>query len=707
MSVAEWCFRLRATRALETAERRSVDDLDAACAAFGRAVRLSRRFPELERQARFRRAEALAALGRPAESAAELEHLAADGQGEDRVRRMLAQQLEGSGATADAIEAWRSVLGISEDDEQAHGRLADLLLGAGRPHEALAHLQWIALRSNRDLGAWRRLAEVLAELGDLSDAADAWVQIADQSRGAREKALELLEAAGRRREATAHVRALAEATPTKVKGWARLARRLGELGEAREAALVWRQVLDMKPEDDQAQAALAALIEAFQPRSDAVPHYRALIAVRPQDAGLRKTLAALLLETGQDEAAAAAWRDAVELAPEDLESRERLAALLVGLKRQAEAIPHLKAHAEAQPRRAKLWRRVAAAQESVGEAAAADSWEQALSLEPSDAEARRRLVVLLRELGDKPRLAVHLRPLAQTDAGSAETWRELARLLEELEKPAAECIEAWRQVIQGAPADGEAHSRLAALLWDSGDRVGAAPHLQCLAAVEPPRAKTWRRLALARQGLRDVDGEIAALQALTKLDGDDLPSRRRLALLLWENRQHGAAAPHLRALLKQGAGSPKELRRLARSLHETADDVSEQARSLSSVGEVLEEIAVWKQVLAEAPGDREAHARLAEAFWEMNRKAEAAPHLQIAAQAAARDAKLWRRLAAALRDAGDLDGEQAALTHLSNLEGPEGPAHRRLRQLADRRPENSATPLAHSSADTEDMAEEL
>jgi len=772
--MADWYRELRARRALEGAARKlDAGDLDGAERTLERAVGFARGRSELEASARWQRAEVLAKLGLFSESADELRALISLRSGEPELLRTLALRLEKARRTDAAIETWGELLALKPDDHDAHDRLAGLFQSAGRKVEAVSHVHWLAEASHLNVAAWKRLATLRVELGELNASADAWSQVAQQDPTAREQAIELLDALGRGEEAirhiraaaeasvgqskpwnrlarrliargdlqeaieillriaehdlsfhetlaqlfidlgrpqdaTTHIRTLAEAKPQKVKGWARLARHLSAAGAPGEAAGVWRRVLDLKPEDQDAQDQLRNALDVMQPRAEAVPHYQALLALRPFDIGIGKALAAALQEARDYEAAVAAWRTVIERAPQDLEGRERLAVLLIGLKRQSQAIPHLRAHAEAEPGRAKLWRRLATTLQALGQAAeAAEVWTTVLELEPSDLDGRTRLVELLRSLGPKASLAVHVRALAETTDAPAELWRELARLLDELDGAPEERIDVWRKVLDVAPEDLEAHGRSGALLWESGLRRAAIPHLEAISRTEPQRAKIWKRLALSRQELHDIDGEIEALGQAVRLDPTDRQGRQRLSTLLWEVGRHREAVPYLRASFSEGGLGPKELKRLARTIHQTGDEEGEQAASLSGIGEVFEEIALWKQVLGGAPDDLEAHNRLAELFWERSRKKEAAPHLRIAAEAAPRQSKLWRRLAACLEETDEIGAAMAALAHLAALEGAKGPAKRRLEQLRARGLRSPSNGVDASALDQRELIEDL
>ena len=236
-------------------------------------------------------------------------------------------------------------------------------------------------------------------------------------------------------------------------------------------------------------------------------------------------------------------------------------------------------------------------------------------------------------------------------------------------------------MLSASPTDLEANRRLADLLWESGDRPVAIPHLNAAAVSDPSHLKTWNRLSLSYQELGDIRGELRALRKILMLDRNDHKVEQRLWNLLWDSGRHREAAPLLRAAHKEGRLTPKELKRLARSVHALNDEEAEQSASLAELGEVFEDIALWKQVLLEQPGDLEANAQLASLFWELNRKKEAAPYMRVAAMASPNEAKLWRRLATCLKEIGETEEAGSALEHLAELEGASGRGKASVKQV--------------------------
>ncbi len=178
--------------------------------------------------------------------------------------------------------------------------------------------------------------------------------------------------------------------------------------------------------------------------------------------------------------------------------------------------------------------------------------------------------------------------------------------------------------------------------------------------------------------LREAD----QLEARLRDEPADLGARRRLVDLLWDARELARATPHLRVLTLADPGAVKPWRRLGKAMAAAGVTPAEETASLDGSGELHEEVAVWRRVLELDPADQEAKTRLAELFWEMNRKLDARPYLAETVGGAAKPAKMWKRLAACHEEARDfpaaLDAWRQVLVH-----DPADPrAEARARQLA-------------------------
>jgi len=315
-------------------------------------------------------------------------------------------------------------------------------------------------------------------------------------------------------------------------------------------------------------------------------------------------------------------------------------------------------------------------------AGAVNAWDSVLGVAPNDVEAHEHATQILRALGREREAIPHLEALIAAEPARAEPRRVLARLLHELGDDPEAQIAAWRSLLSAAPGDAEADGRLAALLWDADRKLEALPHLRAVARANPGHLKSLKRLALCEEAAGDVEGEIDVSKKIAALDPSDRNVRWRLANLLWDADRHAEAAPFLRAVVHDQPDRVKEWKRLGRCLGAAGENEEEMARALQETGEAHSEIAVWKQFLALDAADREASTRLAELFWEMNRKPEAAPYLRAIAEAKPRQTKTWKRLARSLDEMGEDAEAVAAWKHVLTLDGKDAEACARVAALS-------------------------
>ena len=498
-------------------------------------------------------------------------------------------------------------------------------------------------------------------------------------------------------DAVPRLQALAGLDKTDTRNWRRLAQALAETGDRKAAIKAWRRVLDVDAGDLEANRALAEMLPDRRVESIGPLRVVAEAAGRSDPKPWRR-LAKALERNGQAEAALEAWQAVLAAHPGDAAAHERLAALLDGLDRQVEAALHLRATAEASPSNVKAWKRLARALEALGEGQAAfKAWRRVLELNGGDAHAHGRLAELLLAQGLKSRALGHIRSLAEAGANLG-AWRRLARLLTELSRP-GEAVQAWRRVLEIAPDTLEAHQVLADLL--EGDPAQALEHLRAVTEATPKEPEVWRALGRALAALDDAAGAVEAWRRLLKLDGDDLGAHAALAGLVSERK----ALPHLEVLAERGPDLAGARRRLAVALEKSGDKAAARrvwedllaltpedlapherlaeilnelgeaaaavehlrwlavhapganrwrrlAQALGEAGDLPGEMDAWRRLLDHSPADLGAHERLAQMLEQMGRKAEAAGHLRLAAEADPSKNKPWKRLARLLQDQG-------------------------------------------------------
>ena len=575
--------------------------------------------------------------------------------------RTLASAVQRTGDVEAAAAAWGAVLGADARDLQANQALSELFApGDGR---AIAPLRILAEAAPGDPKPWRRLARALEQSGEREVAVQTWrtvLQVAPGDLAAHERLSVLLEELGRAAEAAAHHKAVAEADPAKTKPWKRYAGALERLGQGAEAFQVWRRVAELDPTDLQAHGRLADLLLEQGLKARAVAPIRAIAEAGSEKSAWRR-LARVLTELSRAGEAVAAWRKVLEIAPTDVEAHAALAEILEA--DVAEALPHLRAVAEATPKKPEVWRALARALGSAGDAeGAAEAWRRALVLDPADTEGFQAVTALFE--AEPSKAAPPLRAMVEAAPKSPAAWRALARALTAAGETDA-AIEAWRRLLKFDAADTEAHAALADLVGDR--KMASLQHLKVLAEDGPDVAGARRRLGLMLEKAGDVAGAREAFQRLIEAAPEDPLPHERLAELLAEAGDAPGALEHLRWLAEAAPERDKPLRRLAGALRDLGDGAGEAD--------------AWRSVLVLLPGDAQAHERLAAMLEAEGRAAEAAAHLRAAAEADPSKLKAWKRYARALEELGHGAEAFKVWRRVLDLDGADHHAHDRLAEL--------------------------
>ena len=258
-----------------------------------------------------------------------------------------------------------------------------------------------------------------------------------------------------------------------------------------------------------------------------------------------------------------------------------------------------------------------------------------------------------------------LRRLAAARPAEPGGWKRLAGCLAELGDADGE-IAAWRRFLALAPAaPGHAHpadSRLAGLLTVAGRPGEALPHFRALAEASggeagPESADAWRQYAKAcaraaaaapaeaRPGLHAAEAAawrralaLALAQGRAAADPAWRAAHVRLAALAELAGRPADAAPHLQHLAEAAPGDLRLWSRLAAARHAARDPEGEAA--------------ALQRVIALGDGGFGRRLRLGRLLAELDRPAEAAPHLR-AASAIGPAAKAALHLARCLAAIGD------------------------------------------------------
>lgn len=581
MTPAKWIARQRAQHAFALAERRrAAGEVDAAIAAFEEAARLDRKF---QRPALDVAASLLIETGRPADAAARLKSLVELDKKDVKSWRRLAKVLAETGEKNAAIKAWRRVQDANAQDLEANRALAALLPEASA--ESLEPLRILAEAAPEDPKGWRRLARALEKVGDAAAAVDAWrriLQVDPKDLQAHERLSVLLDDLGLKTETLPHLRFLAEAEPDKVKPVKRLARRLEEVDQGAEAFNVWRSVLELDPNDQQAHGRMIDLLLAQGLKARAIPHMRAVAEAGGTERGAWRRLARTLVEISRREEAIEAWRKLLSIDRADVEAQRALADLFEA--EPVKAVPHLRALAEATPKKVEVWKRLGEVLVGLDDrAGAVEAYRRALKLDAEDIEIHAALAELFK--GKKADSLPHLKILAEAGPDRAEARRRLADILEKTgDRDGAQ--KAWEGALELEPEDPAAHEGLAELLGLMGRPAEAADHLRWLLERAPEEDRLWRKLGWRLGEAGDVEGEIKVWRRLQAINEDDLQAHERLSHLLSESGQADEAVAHYAAIVRLTPENPKTWRRYARALR--------------AAGRAEGEFEPWKEAFARA-----------------------------------------------------------------------------------------------------------
>ena len=231
------------------------------------------------------------------------------------VQRNLGRVLMELGDTPGAIETWRRLLKLDDQDVDAHAALAELL--QDRKAMALPHLQVLVERGPDPAGAGRRLAQLLIRTGDKAAARPHLERLleADQGDAAmREALVQVLLDLELFAEAAVHLRRIAHEAPDRPQGWRRLADSLRRSGDMPGETEAWRHVLAIDEGDAQAHERLAHLMTEAGRDAEAAAHFRALVQAVPENAKLWRRYVRARRRADESVEELTAWREVLGLA---------------------------------------------------------------------------------------------------------------------------------------------------------------------------------------------------------------------------------------------------------------------------------------------------------------------------------------------------------------------------------------------------------
>ncbi len=340
-----------------------------------------------------------------------------------------------------ALEVLNRYLVTKPADADALLLLADVLLSAKRPADAVVALRKLARLQPEDRAVLDRLAEAYELSGKPEHAAMTLEKIARKAPGDAtllKRLVRLYEASERPEDTAAALDRLVQLVPRNAELWRRLAVIREGLGHLRDARLayetlrvllrddpaIWRDIGRLRTLLDQEPEA----IEAYERAVRLEPHHvetlrqlanlygwndkpearirtlRKLLEVAPKDARARASLAYTLMDSGFDEEAGDEWETLIELYPNNFEARMRSASVHEATDDYGLALEHLEYVEEHDPTRPGIKRQLARVHAGRGDnRMALDLYSEVLADNPGDPTLRKVLEDL--EISLAPRIS--------------------------------------------------------------------------------------------------------------------------------------------------------------------------------------------------------------------------------------------------------------------------------------------------------------
>ena len=331
-------------------------------------------------------------------------------------------------------------------------------------------------------------------------------------------------------------------------------------GDLERAADAYRRAIEINPQFAEAHANLGAVLARLGQYKDAVLSYERALAINPRLTAARLNLGLAHYRAGALRAAAETLQAVHTAEPSLLQARQLLGLVLVELGRDAEAIPHLEASAQAGPEEAAVLFALGRAYSRRGDSRA-DAIAERLSKTPEGRPLWHQLQGLALQRDDQHRKALDaFEAAAKLNAGLPQLSinvgvsrlalgdREGARLaftdaLTRSDRDAAahiylafmdeqddRLLDALHHAEQAVAIEGnlaESRGLLGRILLKQGNALAAVRHLEAATAAEPRNA-SWRfLLGQAYQRVGQTDAAAREFAEARRLKEQEVAGERK------------------------------------------------------------------------------------------------------------------------------------------------------------------------------------
>lgn len=246
----------------------------------------------------------------------------------------------------DVFALYEATLARNPSAWMAHNNLAVALTSAGRPAEAIPHLEQALQLRPEYPQAENNLGDALVRLGRPAEAIPHFenaLRLQPRFTEARNNLGFALAALDRPAEAIANYEQALALDPDYALAHRNLALALATSGRNAEAIPHFQRVAQLDPHDAQAELGWAVALLLSNRFDDALPHFERAVQLDPASPNIHQTYGRALATRGRFDDAIAHYRAALDLDPTDAETHLALAQILRRLGRHEEAQAHFAA----------------------------------------------------------------------------------------------------------------------------------------------------------------------------------------------------------------------------------------------------------------------------------------------------------------------------------------------------------------------------
>ncbi|TAK91702.1 MAG: tetratricopeptide repeat protein [Burkholderiaceae bacterium] len=402
-----------------------------------------------------------------------------------------------------------------------------------------------------------------------------------------------------------------------------------------------------------------------QQQAQARQQHASAAAARAQHSMATQTLQEALTHhrAGRLPQAEALYRQILERVPDHADALHLLGVLAHQMGDHARAVATIDQAIRHAPAAAMYCNRGLALQALGQMDAAADSFQQALQLQPGNLETHNNLGLTLHAQGKFTAAAQHFRKALAGRPDYAEAHSNLSSTLQALGQ-AKEAEQYARKAIAFNPRLAEAHSNLGNALQAQKLWPAAVAAYQQALTLQPDFVRAHYNLGAALSAQGDLDGALQSYRRALAIAPDDAACHNNLGLTLYAKEEFDAALDHYRRALQMRPGYAEAHNNLGLALQRKGDLETAQTH--------------YRQAILHKPQLVEAHDNLGNVLKKLGRAQEAAASYRRVLELDPKSADAHYNLGNVMLSLGDLNEAAACFQRAIALRPDYAVAHNDL-----------------------------